>query len=80
MPWTRLSSEKIATHLRFEITPAGPDDAGQAERVLNHLRGQLTSGRFVAIQDHEGRLFIGTPDEAAEHPASAILQDGVDPA
>ena len=66
MPWTRLSSEKIAAQLRFEVMPAGPDDAGQAERALDHLRGQLISGRFVAIQDHEGRLFIGTPDEAAE--------------
>ena len=35
--------------------------------MLAHLREQLLSGAYVAVQDHTGRTFIGTPEEALEH-------------
>ncbi len=67
MPWTRLNPVKVAEQLRAEIAPIVPDAAQTAEQALSHLRDQLISGQYVAIEDHEGRTFIGTPEEAAEH-------------
>jgi len=67
MPWTRLNPVKVAEQLRAEVAPIVPDAAQKAEQALSHLRDQLISGQFVAMQDHEGRTFIGTPEEAAEH-------------
>ncbi len=37
-----------------------------AAQALDHLREQLQTGGYVAIQDHDGHTFIGTPDEATE--------------
>lgn len=67
MPWTRLNPVKVAEELRAEVEPIVPDALQLGEQALSHLRGQLLSGKYVAMQDHEGRTFIGTPEEAAEH-------------
>ena len=67
MPWTRLNPMKVVEDLRAEIAPVVPDAAQLGEQALIHLRDQLLSGQYVAMQDHEGRTFIGTPEEAAEH-------------
>ena len=67
MPWTRLNPAKVAEQLRAEVAPIVLDGAQKAEQALSHLRDQLISGQYVAIEDHEGRTFIGTPEEAAEH-------------
>ena len=67
MPWTRLNPMKVVEDLRAEVAPIVPDAAQKAEQALIHLRDQLLSGQYVAMQDHEGRTFIGTSEEAAEH-------------
>ena len=67
MPWTRLNPGKVAEELRAVVAPIMPDALQLGEQALIHLRDQLLSGQYVAMQDHEGRTFIGTPDEAAEH-------------
>ncbi len=68
MPWTRLDPASIADALQVEIVPGSTaDDNAAAAQVLANLREQLQTGAYVAVQDHEGRTFIGTPDEAAEH-------------
>ena len=67
MPWTRLNPVKVAEELRAVVAPIVPDALQLGEQALIHLRDQLLSGQYVAMQDHEGRMFIGTPEEAAEH-------------
>lgn len=67
MPWTRLDPAGVIRHLRAEWDEAGPVGDELAERALAHVREELLSGRYVAVQDGRGHTFIGTPDEAAEH-------------
>jgi hypothetical protein len=67
MPWTRLDPGKIVQQLRAEFDRPGPDDAVLTGQALAHLRQQLLSGAYIAVQDHTGRTFIGTPEEAMEH-------------
>ena len=67
MPWTRLDPAGVIQHLRAEWDRAAPGDEALAERALAQLREELSSGRCIAVQDGQGRTFIGTPDEAAEH-------------
>ena len=66
MPWTRLDPAKVAPLLRAAWDPASPSDEALAEEALARLREELRSGRFIAVQDHLGRTFIGTPEEAVE--------------
>ena len=65
MQWTRLDPIGVIGHLSCE--PATPGDAAFANQALAHLSAELLSGRYIAVQSREGRLFIGTPEEAAEH-------------
>lgn len=74
MPWTRLDPARVAPLLRAAWAPATPGDADLAERALTHLREELLSGRYVAVQDALGRTFVGTPEEAARR----VLQDAGD--
>ena len=67
MPWTRLDPGKVAQQLRAGFDRPGPDDAVLTEKALAHLRQQLLSGAYIAVQDHTGSTFIGTPEEAMEH-------------
>ena len=67
MPWTRLDPGKIAQQVCAEFDRPGPDDAVLTEKALAHLRQQLLSGAYIAVQDHTGSTFIGTPEEAMEH-------------
>ena len=67
MPWTRLDPGTVAQQLRAKFDRPGPDDAAMTEQALAHVRDQLLSGAYVAVQDHTGRTFIGTPEEAMEH-------------
>ncbi len=68
MPWTRLDPASVADALQVEIEPGSTDDTdAAATQVLAHLREQLQTGAYIAVQDHDGYTFIGTPDEAAEH-------------
>ena len=71
MPWTRLDPRKVAQQLRAGFDRPGPDDAALTEQALAHVRGQLLSGAYVAVQDHKGRTFIGTMEEAFEHITDA---------
>ncbi len=66
MPWTRLEPDKVAGALRLDYEPGSAEDEAAAAQALAHLREQLATGGYVAIQDHEGHTFIGTPDEATE--------------
>lgn len=67
MPWTRLDPASVADVLQVEIVPGSTDDdAAVTAQVLSHLREQLQTGGYVVVQDHEGRVFVGTPDEAVE--------------
>ncbi len=67
MPWTRLDPATLILHLRFVHDPASPDDKALAEKATAHLRKALLMGEYVALQNEEGRTFIGTQDEAVEH-------------
>ena len=67
MPWTRLDPAGVIRHLRAEWDRAAPGGEDLAEQALAHLREELLSGRYIAVQDNHGHTFIGTPDEAAEH-------------
>jgi len=67
MPWTRLDPAGIIPHLRFKIVPATQDDEALSEQAMAHLREALLTGRYIAFQNENGGLFIGTQDEAAEH-------------
>jgi len=74
MPWTRLSSAKVMQCLRVDCGPASKEGDALAEQALAHVREELLSGNYIAVQDHVGRTFIGTEAEAAEflmdHPAA----------
>ena len=76
MPWTRLNPVKVAEELRAVVAPIVPDALQLGEQALIHLRDQLISGRYVAMQDHEGRTFIATPEEAAEHMMGSAAVPG----
>ena len=67
MPWTRLDPAGVIRHLRAEWDWAAPGGEDLAEQALAHLREELLSGRYIAVQNGQGRTFIGTPDEAAKH-------------
>ncbi len=67
MPWTRLDPATLVPHLRFECDPASPDDDALARKATAHLREALLTGKYIAVQNEEGRTFIGTQDEAAEY-------------
>lgn len=64
MPWTRLNPTAIVDLLHVDHDP---DAKALAEQALTHMREELLSGRFIAVQDHVGHTFIGTPEEANEH-------------
>ena len=66
MPWTRLDPGTVAQQLRAKFDEPGPDDAALTEQALAHVREQLLSGAYIAVQDHTGHTFIGTPEEAME--------------
>ncbi len=66
MPWTRLKPHVVADALRLDYEPGSAEDEAAAAQALDHLREQLMTGGYVAIQDHQGHTFIGTPDEATE--------------
>jgi len=67
MPWTRLDPAALIPHLCFECDPTSPDDDALARKATAHLREALLTGEYIAVQNEEGRTFIGTQDEAAEH-------------
>jgi len=67
MPWTRLDPVALIPHLRFECDPASPDDDALAQKAAVRLREALLTGEYIAVQNEEGRTFIGTRDEAAEY-------------
>ena len=66
MPWTRLEPDVVADALQLDHDPGTAADEAAAAQALDHLREQLATGAYIAVQDHEGRTFIGTPDEAVE--------------
>ena len=66
MPWKRLDNAVVARVLRAAWDAPAPDGEALAEQALAYMREQLLDGRYVAVQDHLGRTFIGTPEEAAE--------------
>lgn len=67
MSWTRLDGTVVARTLRAAWDDLVLDAEALAEQALMHLRQELLSGRFIAVQDHLGHTFIGTPEEAVEH-------------
>ncbi len=71
MPWTRLDGTVVARTLRAAWDDPALDAEALAEQALAHLREELLSGRFIAVQDHLGHTFIGTPEEAAERMMGA---------
>lgn len=64
MAWMRVPPHHVLPHLRAE---ASPDDVEVAQQALAHLRERLLDGTYVVIQHGDGRLFIGTEQEAVEH-------------
>ena len=72
MAWSRLDPVKSAEYLAVEVDPDMPGDQGMADEVLLHLREGLRQGIYVAIQNHAGRTFIGTPDEAVAFMLEAV--------
>lgn len=70
MHWTRIEPRGLVGQLGCE--PATPDDEGLASQALAHVSAELLSGRYIAVQNGEGALFIGTPEEAAEHMLGRI--------
>ena len=67
MPWTRLDPAALIPQLRFVHDPANPDGEALTEKATARLRKARLMGEYVALQNEEGRTFIGTQDEAAEH-------------
>jgi len=53
------------------ITPAGGQSSTPiltlARKAAARLREALLAGEYIAVQNEEGRTFIGTQDEAAEY-------------
>lgn len=70
MHWTRIDPIGLVGHLNCQ--PATPEDEPLANQALAHVSAELLSGRYVAVQNGEGALFIGTPEEAAEHMMGRI--------
>lgn len=64
MPWTRLNSAAVVQALRAQCQP-GDEDC--AEQALAHVREALLSGMYIAIEDNNGRLFVGTTAEAVDY-------------
>ncbi len=64
MPWTRLNPASVVQGLRAQCQPGDED---YAEQALAHLCGALLSGMYVAVEDNNGRLFVGTEAEAVDH-------------
>ncbi len=73
MAWRHLNPAQVAGELRAEVDPPEAGGGEVVEFALAHLRSQLLSGEYVVVQDDEGRTFIGTPEEAAQH-----MMDGCD--
>jgi len=67
MPWTRLNPDRLIPQLRFEHDRANPTDEALARQATAHLRDGLLAGDYVAMQNEDGRTFIGTQDEANEY-------------
>ena len=66
MPWKRLDNAVVARALRAAWDAPVLNGEALAEQALAHMREQLLDGHFIAVQDHLGQTFIGTPEEAAE--------------
>lgn len=66
MPWTRLEPAGVVDALRVGCVTGDTADETAAVQTLAHLREQLLTGCYIAVQNHMGRTFIGTPDEAIE--------------
>ncbi len=67
MGWRRLDAAHVARQLRaaYDRPEAGTEEL--TVMALAHMRSQLLSGEYVAVQDDDGETFIGTPEEAVEH-------------
>jgi len=72
MPWKRLDGAVVARALRAAWDAPALDGEASADRALAHVREQLLAGHLIAVQDHLGQTFIGTPGEAAER----MMSDG----
>ena len=66
MPWRRFDPADVADALRLTYEPGSEADEAAAAQALDYLRQQLQAGSYIAIQDHQGHTFIGTPEEATE--------------
>ena len=66
MPWTRLEPARVVDALRVGCVKGDTEDETAAVQALEYLREQLLTGHYITVQDHTGRTFIGTPDEAIE--------------
>ena len=66
MPWRRLEPAGVVDALRVGCVTGDTKDEVAAVQALEYLREQLLTGRYITVQDHTGRTFIGTPDEAIE--------------
>ena len=64
MPCARLNPTAVVQQLRAEH---GPGDEDAAEQALAHLRENLLSGVYIAVENERGYTFVRTPAEAAEH-------------
>ena len=64
MPWTRLNPASVVQGLRAQCQPNNED---YAEQALAHVREALLSGAYIAVEDNNGRLFVGTEAEAVDH-------------
>jgi len=70
MHWMRLDPQGLVSELRCKS--ATPADEVLANRALAHVSAELLSGRYIAVQNADGGLFIGTPEEAAQHMLGRI--------
>lgn len=66
MSWTSLEPDVVAGALHLDYDPGNDADEVAASQALAHLREQLQTGAYVAIQDGQKHTFIGMPDEAVE--------------
>ena len=67
MHWTRLEPAAVVSRLCAGFDPGKHGNADEARRALGELTAGLFTGRFVAIQDRRGEVFIGTHEEAVDH-------------
>ena len=70
MHWMRLDPLGVIGQLHCE--PMTSADETLANQALAHVATELLSGRYIAVQNGDGGLFIGTPEEAAEHMLGRI--------